>query len=87
MHYSGFLSTVLAPQTCYCGEKTGEDSKKVENYFNGAIAGKDPLSQYIKHHCKEEGKGKDDQNLKMGRYSVQQYQYEDRTVDNFVLVL
>ena len=36
----------------------------MENYFNRAIAGKHPLSQYIKHHSKEEGQGKDDEDLK-----------------------
>ena len=36
----------------------------MENYLNRAIAGEHPLPQNIKYHCKEEGKSKDDQNLK-----------------------
>ena len=55
---------LLAPQACYCGEKTGKDAQKMEYYLNRAIAREHPLPQNIKYHCKEEGKGKDDQNLK-----------------------
>ena len=54
----------------------------MENYFNGAVAGKDSLSQYIKHYSKEERKGKDDQDLKKGIFCKNQY--IDRTDENLV---